>query len=144
MSKSLNHLLADGEQEHQALMEILPRYIPTLTSRMRTLVGIDGVLVPDLKKFLAQRGHNRTAPQIKRALRELGWEWFDTNVPGRTKRVRVWARATGGGTKLEEPARFHGILEAELARWMERYSDPASPDFDPEFKARIEELCLQP
>lgn len=92
MSKTLNLLIEDAKRERIALRELLPGVIDRYMAGMRAQIGIDGVLTRDLKDDFEDGGHQFTTTQIKTALKELGWESFNTLIPGRSKRVRVWVR----------------------------------------------------
>lgn len=91
MSKTLNLLLEDAKRERMALWELLPGVIDRQIVGMRTKIGISigRVLTRDLKNDLEGGGHQFTTTQIRTALKELGWESFNTLIPGRSKRVRV-------------------------------------------------------
>ena len=141
MTKTLKRLLADAQQEHQTLIDILPDIARRLTEQMRNRLGIDGILITDLSQTLLNEQKHYSTSQLQKALRELGWESFSTIIPGRIKRVRVWAKKDQKG-KFRRPSPVSDDLEERLiAELLSRYTDPTSPDYDQELKEWVEVHC---
>lgn len=123
MSKSLKILQEDARRERLMLLELLPERIERQKSGMRAKVGIEGLLVKDLKEDLGGCGYRFTPTQIKNALKELGWESFKTLIPGRSKRVRVWVKTVQAAnrcscTQSENPE-WTTKVHPSCAEWVE-------------------------
>ena len=144
MTKTLKHLLEDAQQEHQTLIDILPDIASRLNEQMRNHLGLDGILITDLRQTLVSEQKHYSTSQLQRALKELGWESFSTIIPGRTKRVRVWAKKDQKGKFRRPESHSDDPEERQMAKLLSRYTDPTSPDYDQKLKDWVEVHCPIP